>query len=62
VNLAGLPGMALPCGFSAGMPVGLQLIGRQFDEPTLLRVGEAYQRDTAWHTQAPELAAELELE
>jgi aspartyl-tRNA(Asn)/glutamyl-tRNA(Gln) amidotransferase subunit A len=56
VNLAGLPGLVVPCGFSAGMPVGLQLIGRQFDEPTLLRVGEAFQRDTDWHTYLPELA------
>jgi aspartyl-tRNA(Asn)/glutamyl-tRNA(Gln) amidotransferase subunit A len=53
VNLAGLPALALPCGFAGGLPVGLQLIGRAFDESTLLRVGHAYQRVTAWHLQAP---------
>lgn len=54
-NLAGIPGLVIPCGFSQGLPVGLQLIGKPFDEATLLRVGEAYQRETTWHTQQPEL-------
>lgn len=56
VNLAGLPGLVVPCGFSENMPVGLQLIGKPFDEATLLRVGDAYQRITDWHTQRPEIA------
>jgi len=57
VSLAGLPGLVVPCGFSAGMPVGLQLVGRAFDEATLLRVGDAYQRITDWHTRLPALVA-----
>jgi aspartyl-tRNA(Asn)/glutamyl-tRNA(Gln) amidotransferase subunit A len=58
INLAGLPGLVVPCGFSEGMPVGLQLIGRPFDEATLLRVGDSYQRVTDWHTRLPALAPE----
>jgi aspartyl-tRNA(Asn)/glutamyl-tRNA(Gln) amidotransferase subunit A len=47
VNLAGLPGISVPCGLSAaGLPIGLQLIGRPFDEATLLRVTDVYQRQT----------------
>jgi len=52
-NLAGLPGISLPCGFSRGMPVGLQLLGRAGDEPTLLRVADAYQRRSDWHLRRP---------
>jgi aspartyl-tRNA(Asn)/glutamyl-tRNA(Gln) amidotransferase subunit A len=55
VNLAGVPGLAIPCGFSNNLPVGLQLIGKPFDEQTLLRVGDAYQRTTTWHKQRPSL-------
>ncbi len=55
INLAGVPGLVVPCGFSEGLPVGLQLIGRPFDEATLLRVGDAYQRVTDWHTRRPGL-------
>jgi aspartyl-tRNA(Asn)/glutamyl-tRNA(Gln) amidotransferase subunit A len=55
INLAGVPGLVVPCGFSAGLPVGLQLIGRPFDEATLLRAGDAYQRVTDWHTRRPAL-------
>jgi aspartyl-tRNA(Asn)/glutamyl-tRNA(Gln) amidotransferase subunit A len=54
-NLAGLPGLSLPCGLVSGLPVGLQLLGRPFDEATLLRVGAAYQRATAHHEQRPAL-------
>jgi aspartyl-tRNA(Asn)/glutamyl-tRNA(Gln) amidotransferase subunit A len=53
VNLAGLPGMSQPCGFSAGLPVGLQLVGNYFDEARLLQVAHAYQQATDWHTRAP---------
>jgi aspartyl-tRNA(Asn)/glutamyl-tRNA(Gln) amidotransferase subunit A len=52
-NLAGLPGLSLPCGLVRGLPVGLQLLGRPFDEATLLRAGQAYQRRTAHHRLAP---------
>ena len=53
VNLAGLPGMSVPAGFHAGLPVGLQLIGRAFDESTLLRVGHRFQLRTDWHKATP---------
>jgi aspartyl/glutamyl-tRNA(Asn/Gln) amidotransferase, A subunit len=55
INLAGLPGLVVPCGFSENLPVGLQLIGKHFDEATLLRVGDTYQRATDWHTRTPAL-------
>ena len=53
VNIAGLPGLSVPGGFSAGLPVGLQVIGRVFDEGTVLRVGHAYQQATDWHRRRP---------
>ena len=53
VNLAGLPGMSVPCGFSDGLPVGLQLIGNIFDEARLLNVAHQYQQITDWHCQLP---------
>ena len=50
VNLAGLPGLALPCGLSSGgLPIGFQLIGKPFDESTVLRAGLGYQETTDWH-------------
>jgi aspartyl-tRNA(Asn)/glutamyl-tRNA(Gln) amidotransferase subunit A len=56
-NLTGLPALSIPCGFSATrLPVGLQLTGRMFDETTVLRAGDAFQRDTTFHTQVPPLA------
>ena len=52
VNLAGLPGMSVPCGISPeGLPIGLQLIGKPFDEATLFRVASAYETATDWHTR-----------
>ena len=54
VNLAGLPGMSIPCGFSNGLPVGLQLIGNIFDEARLLNTAHQYQQATDWHRQIPE--------
>jgi aspartyl-tRNA(Asn)/glutamyl-tRNA(Gln) amidotransferase subunit A len=53
VNLAGLPGMSLPCGFVGGLPVGLQLIGNYFAEGQLLNVAHQYQQVSAWHQQRP---------
>ena len=56
-NMAGLPALALPCGFTrAGLPVSLQIAGRAFDEATVLRAGQAYERATDWHTRRPGLA------
>ncbi len=52
-NLAGLPGMSIPAGFSNGLPVGLQIIGNYFDEARMLNVGHAYQQVTDWHTKMP---------
>jgi aspartyl-tRNA(Asn)/glutamyl-tRNA(Gln) amidotransferase subunit A len=48
--------LVVPCGQHDGLPIGLQLLGRPFDEATLLRVGDAYQRVTSWHAQRPALA------
>ena len=53
VNLAGLPGMSLPCGFAGGLPVGLQLIGNYFAEGALLNVAHRYQQATDWHRRRP---------
>ena len=55
VNIAGLPAMSIPGGFVDGLPVGLQVIGKAFDEATLLRVGYAYQQATDWHSRRPAL-------
>jgi len=53
-SLAGLPALSLPVGFDPdGMPVGMQVIGRPFDEGTLFRIGHAYQGETDWHTRTP---------
>ena len=54
VNLAGLPGMSIPCGFDgAGLPVGLQIIGNYFDEARMLNVAHQYQQVTDWHLRTP---------
>jgi len=54
VNLAGLPAISVPCGFSkGGLPIGLQLIGRAFEEETLLRAAHAYEQSTQWHLKKP---------
>ena len=57
-NLAGLPGMSIPAGFSAGLPVGLQLIGNHFDEARLLNVAHRFQQTTDWHQRHPAPPAE----
>jgi aspartyl-tRNA(Asn)/glutamyl-tRNA(Gln) amidotransferase subunit A len=56
VNYLGLPALSIPCGFTAsGLPIGMQLIGRSFDEAALLRIGAAFQRATDFHARCPEL-------
>jgi aspartyl-tRNA(Asn)/glutamyl-tRNA(Gln) amidotransferase subunit A len=56
-NLAGLPAISVPCGFTRDrLPIGLQLTSRMFDEATLLRVGDAYERVTHWNERTPEIA------
>jgi aspartyl-tRNA(Asn)/glutamyl-tRNA(Gln) amidotransferase subunit A len=56
-NFSGHPACSLPCGFSSdGLPIGMQLVGRPFDEATVLRVADAYQRVTDWHARRPVLA------
>jgi aspartyl-tRNA(Asn)/glutamyl-tRNA(Gln) amidotransferase subunit A len=56
-NFSGHPACAAPCGFTAGgLPIGLQIVGRPFDEATVLRVVDAYQRMTDWHTRRPPAA------
>lgn len=57
VSLVGSPSLALPAGFStSGLPVGMQIIGKKFDEATILAVGHAYQKATEWHKKKPTLA------
>ncbi len=63
VNMAGLPGISVPCGLSDGLPVGLQLIGRAWDESRLFKLGRAYEaitRDAEWRTIEPRDLAALE--
>ena len=55
INLAGVPGISIPCGFGQGLPIGLQLVGKPFDEPTLLRAAATYERATSWHERRPAL-------
>jgi aspartyl-tRNA(Asn)/glutamyl-tRNA(Gln) amidotransferase subunit A len=57
-NLAGLPGLSLPCGFTqANLPIGLQLLGKPFDEATLLGVAHHYEQSAGWNRKAPALAS-----
>lgn len=55
VSLAGVPAVSVPCGFAGGMPVGMQVIGKAFDESTVLRVAHAYEQNTEHHKQRPAL-------
>ena len=53
VNLAGIPALSVPCGFSNGLPVGMQVMGPHLSEEMLLRIGHMYQSQTDWHTKHP---------
>jgi aspartyl-tRNA(Asn)/glutamyl-tRNA(Gln) amidotransferase subunit A len=56
INLAGLPALSLPCGFdSTGLPIGMQIVGKYFDEPSLLRLAYAYEQSTDWHKMKPRI-------
>jgi aspartyl-tRNA(Asn)/glutamyl-tRNA(Gln) amidotransferase subunit A len=59
VNIAGLPGTSVPCGFvnegGSELPIGLQVIAKPFDEPAMLRVAHAYEQATSWHNRRPQL-------
>lgn len=53
-NLAGIPGISIPCGFNkSGLPIGLQILGKPFDEKTILRIAYAYEQNTEWHKRRP---------
>jgi len=56
-NMAGIPGLAIRCGFSDGLPVSLQLLGKAWNEATILRIGHAYERATEWVNRRPTLEA-----
>jgi aspartyl-tRNA(Asn)/glutamyl-tRNA(Gln) amidotransferase subunit A len=54
--LAGLPALSVPCGLTADqLPIGLQITGKPFEEATLLRIGDTYERDTSWWKECPNL-------
>lgn len=56
VNLAGVPGISIPCGFTSNnLPIGMQIIGKHFDEETVLKVAYAYEQSTDWHKRKPNL-------
>lgn len=55
VNLAGVPGISIPCGFTEGLPLGLQIIGKHFDEATIYRVAHAYEQATSFHKETPQI-------
>jgi aspartyl-tRNA(Asn)/glutamyl-tRNA(Gln) amidotransferase subunit A len=55
-NLTGLPALSVPCGFSNGLPIGMQIVGPLDDESTILRVGQAYEQSTDWHLMFPSLS------
>ncbi|MFH1207276.1 MAG: Asp-tRNA(Asn)/Glu-tRNA(Gln) amidotransferase subunit GatA [Patescibacteria group bacterium] len=54
-NIGGLCGISIPCGFTKGLPIGLQIMGKSFDEATVLRTAYAYEQSTEWHTRQPKL-------
>ncbi|MEQ8236438.1 MAG: Asp-tRNA(Asn)/Glu-tRNA(Gln) amidotransferase subunit GatA [Syntrophomonadaceae bacterium] len=55
INMAGLPGISIPCGFDQGLPIGMQLIGKAFDEATLYKAAYAFEQNTDYHTCKPAL-------
>ena len=55
-NLAGLPGLSIPCGENAGLPLGLQLVGNSLEEDKLLQFAHSYQLNTDWHSKMPDIS------
>ncbi len=55
INLSGVPSISLPCGFSNGLPIGLQIMGKHFDEETIIRTAYTFEQNTELHTKAPEV-------
>ena len=53
INLAGVPSISVPCGFTDGLPIGLQIMGKPFDEPTVLRAAYTFEQNTDYHTKRP---------
>ena len=53
INLAGVPSLSVPCGFTDGLPIGLQIMGKPFDEPTVLRAAYTFEQNTDYHTKRP---------
>jgi aspartyl-tRNA(Asn)/glutamyl-tRNA(Gln) amidotransferase subunit A len=53
INIAGLPAISVPAGFADGLPIGMQIIGKPFDEETILRIAFAYEQATDWHKRKP---------
>ena len=58
VNLAGLPGISIPAGFSHGLPIGMHIIGKHFEEAKVLNVAHQFQQETEWHNQKPNVSLE----
>ena len=58
ISMAGVPTVAVPCGFSDGLPIGMQIVGRPFDEQTALRVAHAYEAATDWHEKRPPIPSD----
>jgi aspartyl-tRNA(Asn)/glutamyl-tRNA(Gln) amidotransferase subunit A len=57
INLAGLPAISAPCAFDGeGLPIGMQIVGKHFDESTILRIAYAYEQQTEWHKRKPDLS------
>ncbi|MCX9013836.1 MAG: Asp-tRNA(Asn)/Glu-tRNA(Gln) amidotransferase subunit GatA [Candidatus Methanoperedens sp.] len=54
INLAGVPSISIPCGFSDGLPIGMQVIGKHFDEAAILRTAYTFEENTDYHTKRPE--------
>ncbi|MFQ6119878.1 MAG: amidase family protein, partial [Methanosarcinales archaeon] len=52
-NLAGVPSVSIPCGFSNKLPIGMQIIGKHFDEKTILQVAHTYEQNTDWKDKKP---------